>query len=161
MAYKFFTIPIHDCGEAEAELNRFLSSYKILSVDRRWVDQGAASFWSFCVDYLSKPQGDSGASPQSMRGKIDYRETLKPEDFAVFANLRDWRKTVSQEEAVPVYTIFTNEQLAQMVLTRARTKAALEAIAGIGAARLEKYGAKILVLLTKAWPNHEASGASV
>ena len=161
MAFKFITIPIHDGSEAEAELNQFLNSYKILSVDRRWVDQGAASFWTFCVDYLPRPLPGGGATAPNMRGKIDYREVLKPEDFAVFALLRDWRKAVSQEEAVPVYTIFTNEQLAQKVQTRAKTKAALEKIPGIGAARVDKYGDKILAQLIKAWPSDETSGPTV
>jgi hypothetical protein len=35
MSYKFFTIPIQDAGEAEAELNGFLRGHKILAVDRR------------------------------------------------------------------------------------------------------------------------------
>jgi hypothetical protein len=34
---------------------------------------------------------------------------------------------------VPVYTIFTNEQLAQMVKARAAAKGDLEKIAGLGA----------------------------
>jgi hypothetical protein len=48
-----------------------------------------------------------------------------------------------------------------MVQTRATTNAALEKIAGIGGARIEKYGAKILEVLVKAWPIHETSGKSV
>ena len=52
---------------ASAELNGFLRSHRVLSVDRRWVDQGTESFWSFCVDYLetgggSAPAGKSGLS---------------------------------------------------------------------------------------------------
>ena len=46
---------------------------------------------------------------------MDYKEILKSEDFAVFARLRDLRKEIAQAEAVPVYTVFTNEQLAQLV----------------------------------------------
>ena len=66
------------------------------------------------------------------RVKVDYREVLSPEDFAVFARLRQVRKEIAQDDAVPVYTVFTNEQLAQMVQGRATTKAALEKIAGVG-----------------------------
>lgn len=161
MGFRFFTIPIRDCGPAESELNAFLGTHKILAVDRRWVDQGASSFWCFCVDYLEKATTAGGPNGSAMRGKIDYKEVLKPEDFAVFARLREWRKSVSQHEAVPVYTVFTNDQLAQMVQARVTTKAALEKIAGIGGARIEKYGAKILELLLKAWPEHEASGTPV
>ena len=58
----------------------------------------------------------------------------------MFARLREIRKEIAQADAVPVYTVFTNEQLAQMVQARATTKAALEKIAGVGDARIEKYG---------------------
>lgn len=41
MPFRFFTVPIQNIAEAEAELNTFLGSYKVLAVDRQWVDQGA------------------------------------------------------------------------------------------------------------------------
>jgi superfamily II DNA helicase RecQ len=99
----------------------------------RWVEQGASSFWSFCVDYLERPVG-AGASDSiaGRRGKIDYKEILAAAEFNLFSQLRDLRKQIAQAEAVPVYTVFTNEQLAQMVRTKAITKAALEQIAGVG-----------------------------
>ena len=76
-----------------------------------------------------------------MKNKIDYKDVLKPEEFAVFAKLRDLRKQIAQAEAVPVYTIFTNEQLADMVRAKVTTRAGLGKIDGIGEARVEKYGA--------------------
>jgi len=72
---------------------------------------------------------------------------LSPDDFAVFARLRDLRKEIAKEEAVPVYTIFTNEQLATLVTARARSKADLEKVAGVGDARIEKYGERFLAAL--------------
>ena len=51
---------------------------------------------------------------------------LKPEEFEVFSRLRDWRKGVAEKEGVPVYVVFTNEQLAEMVKKKVGTKAALE-----------------------------------
>ena len=98
MAFKFFTVPIQSSAAVEAELNRFLSNHKVLSVDRRWVDQGATSFWSFCVDYLDAPAGGSTGRASRERNKVDYREVLSPEDFAVFAKLRDFRKEIAQPD---------------------------------------------------------------
>ena len=71
MPFRFFVIPIQDSGDAEAQLNGFLGSHRVLSVDRRWVEQGGQSFWSFCVDYLppgSKPKPERGPA---RRKKID------------------------------------------------------------------------------------------
>lgn len=148
MPYRFFVVPVRDGGHAAAELNGFLSGHRILAVDRRWVDQGPDSFWSFCVDYMeSRSSADAGRKDGLGRGKIDYREVLSAEDFAVFARLRQLRKEIAQADAVPVYTIFTNDQLAQMVQSRATTKAALEKISGVGDARIEKFGAQFLDVL--------------
>jgi superfamily II DNA helicase RecQ len=95
------------------------------------------------------------------RGK-DYKEILSPDDFAVFAKLRELRKEMAQAEAVPVYTIFTNEQLAQMVQDRCGSKADLEKVAGVGDARIEKYGPRFLGLLQDQWKDsNEAGGKPV
>lgn len=154
MAYRFFVIPIRDEGSTAAELNGFLRSHRVLAVDRRWVEAGTESFWSFCVDYLEHGGGRAGPGAGrngAGRAKVDYREVLSPEDFAVFARLRQARKEIAQAEAVPVYTVFTNEQLAQMVQARATTKTALEKVAGVGDARIEKYGGRILEILKSQW----------
>ncbi len=164
MAYQVFTVPIHDAAGAAAEMNAFLRSHRVLSVERRWVEQGSSSFWCFCVDYLESTggQGLGNGRAKPSQGKIDYKDVLTPDDFAVFARLRELRKEIAQAEAVPVYTIFNNEQLAQMVQTRATTKTALEKIAGVGDARLEKYGQRMLAVLSTAWKdNHEAGGKPV
>jgi superfamily II DNA helicase RecQ len=160
MSFRFFVIPINQDGEAEAQLNAFLASHKVLSIDRRWVDQGSQSFWSFCIDYL--PQGGKGAARIEQRDRVDYKEKLPPEQFRVFAALRELRKEIAQAEAVPVYTIFTNEQLAQMVTSSVTSKAALEKIDGVGEARVAKYGERFVELLTRMLgTNHAASGAAV
>ncbi len=121
MSFKFFHIPVRDAAAAEEALNTFLGNHRVLSIDRRWVDQGADSFWSFCVDYY---EGKTATRGQNLRTKgKNYKEVLSPGDFAVYAGLRDLRKEIAQAEAVPVYTIFTNEQLAQMVQASVQTKA--------------------------------------
>jgi superfamily II DNA helicase RecQ len=163
MSLRFFTIPVLDDGRAAAELNGFLHHHKVLSVDRRWVEQGSNSFWHFCIDYLdgSSPLATPPRASQS-RPRVDYKEILSPEEFAVFARLRDLRKEIAQTEAVPVYTIFTNEHLARMVQARAASKADLEKIAGVGDARIDKYGGQVLDVLSRAWGNaNETNGQPV
>jgi len=148
--FKFITVPIQSSDAAEAELNSFLQSHRVLSIDRRWVDQGSQSFWVMCIDYHT----GGGTRPlatdaKSGRSKVDYREVLSKDDFARYAQLRDLRKAVAQADAVPVYTIFTNEQLATMVRDRCLTGADLEKIAGVGDGRATKYGPRFLELLSK------------
>jgi superfamily II DNA helicase RecQ len=156
MAFAFFSVPVRDSAAAAAELNAFLRQHRVLAVDRRWVDAGADSFWAVCVDYL-ETGGPAKVGPSGARGKVDYKEVLKPDEFAVFARLREWRKAVSQREAVPVYTVFTNEQLADLVRDRVTTKAALGRVEGVGDARVERYGAGVLAVLQAAWPAGQSS----
>lgn len=155
MAFKFFTIPVRDPSAQEAEVNAFLASHRILVADRRFVDAGENSFWSICVDFLSSAAGPPG-QPGGRKGRVDYRELLTPADFAVFVKLRDLRKELAQREAVPVYTIFTNEQLAEMARRRMTTPAELETIVGVGDARVAKYGAQFLAASAPARAGHEA-----
>jgi superfamily II DNA helicase RecQ len=148
MPFGFFLVPIQHNDAATAELNGFLQAHRVVSVARHLVTQDGSTFWAFCIDYHSSsasPVRSGGSSHYGNgRERIDYREVLNKEDFAVFARLREWRKDLAQKEGVPVYTVFTNEQLAKMVQTRATTKAGLEQVAGVGDARVQKFGDRIL-----------------
>lgn len=161
MPYKTFVIPVRDPSSSEAELNDFLRSHRILTTERRWVDMGMDSYWCILVDYLegSPPKGANSASTKR---RIDYREVLNEEDFSVFAQLRNLRKTMATEDDVALYNVFTNEQLAQIVQGRVRTKADLQRIDGIGQARIEKYGERLLDFLNTLLKGakDEASGES-
>jgi len=162
MPFQFFVVPIVNGQDAQSELNSFLSSRKILSVDRRWVDQGSISFWSFCVDY-AEPNTNA---PVTKKGgtvpKVDYRAKLGPENYRLFETLRDWRKAIAVETGVPVYMVFNNDHLSEIVQKRIVTRADLEKLNGVGDGRLDKYGARVLTLLGSLWaPSHEANGTVV
>ncbi len=149
MPLKFFHISSRDSAPMESELNSFISSHRIVTIERRFVEQGADSFWALCVDYLHGEPGSGpthGASGRNER-KVDYKEVLTPEQFEVFAKLRELRKQIAEKEAVPVYAVFTNEQIAEMVKTKADSKAKLKVIDGVGDARVEKYGEAFLLAL--------------
>ena len=145
MQLKLFVLPIKNLGAAEAEMNGFLRGHRVLAVKKEFVADGGNSFWSFCVEYLDGV--GAGALVPGGRPKVDYKEVLKPEEFEVFSRLRDWRKGVAEKEGVPVYTVLTNEQLAQMVQKQVKGKAGLKEIEGVGEARIEKCGEALVQLL--------------
>lgn len=157
MALRFFTIPVAQPEPTASELNSFLANHRVLVVERHLIDQGGGSFWAVCVDYLEGSPVSTGR-PGPSRGKVDYKEILSAEEFTLFAKLRDLRKEIAQAEAVPVYTIFTNEQLAGMVQAKATTKSDLESIAGVGDARIEKYGDRFLTCLNEKSANNGEKG---
>jgi superfamily II DNA helicase RecQ len=144
MAFAFFQVPTDATPEMAAPLNAFLRSHRIVRVARQWCEAGRESVWAFCVEYLDGPP-----LPVALTAKVDYREVLPPEQFEVFARLRTLRKTLSEREGQPVFAIFTNAQLAEIVQRGCQTLEDLKAIAGLGEARVGKYGAEVLAVLQK------------
>jgi superfamily II DNA helicase RecQ len=143
MKYRFFSIPAMMPDDMQEEMNRFCAAHRLISIEKQFVQDGERSYWAVCVSYVEKQAGP--LSPR--KGNVDYREVLGAADFALFAKLRNLRKTLAEQEGVPAYALFTNEQLAQMVQKRVTTKAGLAALDGVGPARIEKYGEAFLNLL--------------
>ena len=112
----------------------------MLTIHREFTSCGENSYWCFAVEYLYS-KNDQSESNKSKTGKpkIDYKEVLSPEDFALFAKLRDWRKEIANIDKVPLYTIFNNEQLAQIAREKITTNAGLHGISGVGETRAKKY----------------------
>jgi superfamily II DNA helicase RecQ len=140
MQIHVFTIPIHHSESPLSDLNRFLSSHRVAEIHREFVQDGPNSAWTVCV--TTDSEHSKAESPQ--RNRVDYREVLSEEDFAVFAKLRTLRKQIAEQEGVPPYALFTNEQLAEIVRRRIETTDALKEINGIGPARIQKYGERFL-----------------
>lgn len=149
MSLRFFQIPVRRSPDLEEELNGFLQSNRVLSIERRFVDQGPESFWAICVDYLPIVHGQDVHKKRSdgKKPRVDYREVLPPEQFSIYVKLRELRQLIAQEESVPVYTIFTNEQLAAMIQKSVTNRTELSTIPGIGDARLAKYSDRFLSIL--------------
>jgi superfamily II DNA helicase RecQ len=150
VVYKFFYIPVRSPADAEAELNAFLARHTVQTVDRQFIAAGEHSAWSLCVVY--DEAREPGGQHNRRKGGIDYREVLDASDFDVFSELRRLRKRLAEEQAVPPYTIFSNEQLAAMVTGRVKTLTDLRAIDGVGQARCERYGEAFLGLLRSLQP---------
>jgi superfamily II DNA helicase RecQ len=72
---------------------------------------------------------------------------LSAADFGIFSALRELRKSLAEAEGVPVYAVFTNEQLAKFAQNRPATKVALEKVEGVGVAKVEKYGERVLAAI--------------
>lgn len=153
MLTRFFAVPALNTGQAEAEVNEFCRSQRVVSVERHFVADGANSFWAICVvvapgpgplpDAFKSPErrpsgrGDSGA-------RVDYKQVLSEAEFKVFAVLRVWRKATAERDGLPVYAVFTNEQLAEVARMRPDSLSSLGSIDGIGPARVERYGVDVL-----------------
>jgi superfamily II DNA helicase RecQ len=157
-----FFVPARQPDPAQSELNAFLAAQRVLAVQREWLADGAHSGWAFCVEVLAGPGPLPAAlkAPAGRRGaEVDYKQVLSETDFAVYARLREWRKQRAQEDGVPLYAVFSNEQLAACVTQRVDSLAALAGIDGVGTARVALFGLGLLAALRAASEPAESGSA--
>ncbi len=151
--YASFVVPPYANSPEQEELNRFLRGNRVVDVRKELVQGENGPSWLFLVEYLD-------ASPARDRAmgapKIDYKEVLSPEDFAVFSKLRDLRKSVAEAQGLPIYAVFTNDQLATLAKNRPRNQADFKRVEGIGEGKFGKFGEQFLALLAEL--SGEASG---
>ena len=154
MPYKIFSIPIPPGGGEDEELNRFLATHRVAAVRTQWVSRTSGDetipYQVFTVEFVAgkEPQGGLATPPSSeATARVDYREKLTPEQFALYCRLRDLRKVIAEEESVKPFVVFTNAQLAAFAQTKPATLAALRETEGVGEARAEKYGARMLAAI--------------
>jgi ATP-dependent DNA helicase RecQ len=70
----------------------------------------------------------------------------------LFEALRSWRRQVAREHGVPAYTVFHDSTLEEIARRRPGSTAELSAVSGVGAIKLERYGAAVLDLIQAAQP---------
>lgn len=95
---------------------------------------------------------ESGRAPQprGRRKRPDAAADLDEAGRALFNTLREWRAETAREAGIPAYLVFTNRQLAEIIRRRPESPTALGHIAGIGPARIKRYGKQVLSLLGRA-----------
>jgi superfamily II DNA helicase RecQ len=136
MQVRIFSIPVSDSGVALQELNAFLAGHRVLEMEQQFYGGQHGAFWSFCVRYLNSPNGPG----PNAKVKVDYRQVLGEEEFVRFAKLRELRKTIAQQEAIPAYAIFTDEELAGIAQLADISVTSIQTVKGIGEKKAQKYG---------------------
>ena len=152
MQMRIFAIPMEGDDDAVEECNHFLRAHKVLSVEKVAVVDKGRHYWSVCVEYLPRRHGEPmpgrpASATAAERPRIDYRELLTAPQFERYSKLRALRKQIADQEAIPVYTILTNAQLAEVARMVPKTKAAFGSIDGIGEAKVTRYGGAFLTVL--------------
>ncbi|MBQ7062919.1 MAG: HRDC domain-containing protein [Bacteroidales bacterium] len=143
MQLKIFTIPIIGGEEVNEEMNRFLRGHRLVTVDKQFCLVGDTACWTFCVTYVEGNTPSFAPKAGEIREKVDYKTVLDENTFAVFSRLREIRKALAAEDAVPAYAVFTDAELAEISKLQQLDEKTLLTLKGIGSARVEKYGRKI------------------
>lgn len=140
MQIKIFTVPAADGEEQQEELNRFLRGNRVVSIDKQCCTMGDAVCWTFCIAFVAGSSPQDGKQPSVRKEKTDYKNLLSPEAFSVFSRLREIRKQLAGEDAVPAYAVFLDEELAQLAQQSKVDEQTMMLIEGINSKRMEKYG---------------------
>lgn len=163
MALRFFRIPIEGNAALEAEVNALLAKRKVMRVSRELVQRESEPAWAVCVEYIEEGAlaAAGGTTPNTRKSKIDYREVLNEADFALYSKLREKRKELAEKESIPVYAVFTNEQMSEIAKQRPQSKTALSRVVGLGEGKLSKYAEAVLELIPRGMEEDEGSVETV
>ena len=131
----FFVSPFGEKSVTD-ELNSFIRSHRIINVEKRLIDSINGTGWAFLVEYGN----DGNKSTTGSSQRVDYREILNPAEYALFDKLRNLRKELAEKSGIPVYAVFTNDQLAVMVKKPPKNAKDMLAIPGVGESRVKQYG---------------------
>jgi len=137
MQIRIFTIPIIGGEVLTEEMNAFLRQKKVLQMEQSLIDSSNGTYWSFCIRYIE----DNASSKYSgKRSKIDYKHLLDEASFSRFSKMRELRKKISKEEAIPAYAVFTDAELAELAKLESLSLSLMKSVKGIGEKKVEKYG---------------------
>ena len=93
------------------------------------------------------PRGSASGGRPARRG--DAPEALPPEAVPVFEALRGLRSELAREDSVPAYVVASDRTLRDIALLRPRGLETLKLAHGIGPAKAERYGARILAVVAR------------
>lgn len=109
--------------------------------------------------YMVNPYAIMAIKPDSMKSEEDEDEDVIDNvsggpvedafDATLFSMLKDLRKEISKEEALPPYVIFQDPSLEDMCIQYPTTMEEMTHIAGVGTGKAQKYGKRFIELIRK------------
>jgi ATP-dependent DNA helicase RecQ len=94
--------------------------------------------------------GSAGRTARRRESTADTAPALSPSDQTLFEALRAERKRIADADGVPAFVVLQDVSLRQMAVDRPRTPGDLLQITGIGTAKAEKYGERLLAVIVHA-----------
>ena len=91
--------------------------------------------------------------PSGQEGVFGAAPAVSDEDERLFQTLRALRSGIANELSVPPYVVFHDKTLREMVARRPASLDEMSHVAGVGAAKLERYGERFLAALTSDRPD--------
>ncbi|WP_055663104.1 DNA helicase RecQ [Jannaschia seosinensis] len=76
------------------------------------------------------------------------KQLVGEEDAPLLSALKARRRALAEAQGVPAYVVFTDRTLIEMAETRPETLDAMARVGGVGATKLQRYGATFLSVIT-------------
>ena len=87
-------------------------------------------------------------SVQRAERRPAIKALVSDEDAPLLSALKAKRRALAEAQSVPAYVVFPDRTLIEMAETRPATLDAMARVSGVGATKLEKYGASFLAVIT-------------
>jgi hypothetical protein len=114
----------------------------------------AACSSGFCLTALLKARAEASIEKAKAkeRRKAEPKESRvtlagHTEHQALFQRLRAWRMVKATEMNVPAFSVFTQRTLYELVRIQPTDEGALKRVHGIGAKRIEQFGAEVIEMI--------------
>ncbi len=143
MKVKFFTIPVNDLEKQTRELNSFLTGNKIVEFEKQLVESNKNYVWCISIIYIEEfvPGG-------TISNSVDYKKELSESEWENFEKLRQFRRDIAKDESLPAYSVFLDKELAEISKLEEISIEKMKKIKGIGIKKVEKYGERIIQMLS-------------
>ncbi|MHC4955543.1 MAG: HRDC domain-containing protein [Planctomycetota bacterium] len=132
-------------GFDEAPLSAFARDKEVVAFREHFYSVNEVPHLTCVIAYQEAVVGAPAAAVKA--AKPDPTAELSEPERLLFNTIRTWRAETAREEGVPPYVILTNRQLVRVVTDQPESLTALGQLDGIGASKIERYGAAILKML--------------
>lgn len=147
MKLKLFTFRFSESsgGFNDEPLQKFIADKEVVEFTNHFFVHEKIPYLTVILSYrdISRDERQKGNLYRELRNDLDERETK------AYDALRAWRAIKASQEGIPPYMIANNKQLAHIVKLQPKTKTDLAKVAGIGDAKITRYGMDILSALAK------------
>lgn len=139
MAFRIVTVPFESERGVfpDNELNTFLLDKKVRSYRVEFFIHAGRPYWSVFIEY----EEIEDKNVEKLTQALDERQKL------VFERLKAWRKEKGKELGMPVYVVFSNNQLVELAKRLPQTYEAMKSINGIGDKKVKSFGKEVLDIL--------------
>jgi ATP-dependent DNA helicase RecQ len=125
------------------------------SVDPRCLTEGSRAVLKGEVLVQLRASVSSAPAKRTRKGSAPpaAAANLGPDAQVRFINLKAWRAEVAREHNLPAYVIFHDATLAAIAERNPGTLEDLQGISGMGAKKLQAYGAEVLRVVSNSYGN--------